>query len=1027
MRRLFTLLTLCCLAISMAWADSESIYVYRNDGDFNYFTVDRLDSVVYSDIDLAGKKCSEAVVQEFWVGGKATRIPLAAIDSIQFVSPEENKRLVDPVRYKHADADATFSPNILIDYIESIQLASLDTTTWMAHLVFTDKVPELYKGAILYIPDEEQIAYTLRVLEAYQQGNEADVHVVPVGPEELIFNTRIVVGKVSELDEAAHALRSPSSRRKIKVDETWRVHFMGGGLSHTFDNGVTAGIESYAWDSYLNLIMDFSVVEFSWKGVECAVVHYAQADFKGDAQAECSLGFLPKSGPKKEKALTWLKVPSFHFAIPIIGPISIPVAVSPSLKAKIGAELKAGDMKAHQPFKVSGDLTAGFKYKRGELPKAYGERHFKLKPLEPTIEHTDELSFTAFISPLYLDFEITFCGFSMAGINVNFGPKLEYNARGATIDGQSYFQQKLEARIDLEGSIFEKYTDKDGAALISAPTLSLVKKVLWSEPKVLIDIDSVRHDFMVRKARLKRTMEMKAETIESTDDTQPKPVKSPNQNKVEVHTKSKIRKPNTATSFDEQGYAEWANEYQIVNPKTGTFKPIFENPAPTCLPTKQVIVVHDPETGEVIDQKEITPITAIKNFDIELLDVDNSEEGETYDTIRSVIKVRNYGEYVEEDATLIHHYKHGWDEPWHYEVKHTHGVHQNGVGTTHLTGYEYVPEGDGCVKKSVDITYPKLMGLGELYVRQPCNLLDLYLPPAERSPLMSAAEMMDALRWMQDEGILPKEKYSFSDGEYRGVECTSYCEEEDPGNVFNYWLNIILSNKQTAESGRYIATDTQSLIILPDTIDGEPQGEPIVVIASGGKSTNFGDGNVPESHVTANDTPNYPAGTGNGDDDPDPGKPDNSLGTEEWTETWKPGIYELTDEEEGETVMIAVSTDGWTYYIPNTNDHEGDNLREFDDLDYDYSDYTFRMPCGFMWCDRASTTYYYVENPSNGQGEVKEFHFSNRAAMCELMAEGGFGFVKLMLGYLKPEYMTRVAEAGDHNATYNTIVNRYSR
>ena len=101
--------------------------------------------------------------------------------------------------------------------------------------------------------------------------------------------------------------------------------------------------------------------------------------------------------------------------------------------------------------------------------------------------------------------------------------------------------------------------------------------------------------------------------------------------------------------------------------------------------------------------------------------------------------------------------------------------------------------------------------------------------------------------------------------------------------------------------------------------------------------------------------------------------------------------------------------------------------KDFDDVDYNYSGYTFKMPCGFKWCDRGSTTYYYVENPDTGEGETKEFHFTDRAAMCNILAEHGFADVKMLLSYFNPQFMTRVDDAGTHQETYDKIIKRYKK
>ncbi len=66
----------------------ETFYIYRNDGQFNALFNDEVDSIIYSKIALDSTLCDEYVVQEVYTADSLYRIPLAAIDSVGFVTPE---------------------------------------------------------------------------------------------------------------------------------------------------------------------------------------------------------------------------------------------------------------------------------------------------------------------------------------------------------------------------------------------------------------------------------------------------------------------------------------------------------------------------------------------------------------------------------------------------------------------------------------------------------------------------------------------------------------------------------------------------------------------------------------------------------------------------------------------------------------------------------------------------------------------------------------------------------------------------
>lgn len=69
-------------------AVQDALYIYRNDGGFNALFFDTIDRFEYSKIDTLGVEHDEYVVQEVYALDTLFRIPLSAIDSISFVTPE---------------------------------------------------------------------------------------------------------------------------------------------------------------------------------------------------------------------------------------------------------------------------------------------------------------------------------------------------------------------------------------------------------------------------------------------------------------------------------------------------------------------------------------------------------------------------------------------------------------------------------------------------------------------------------------------------------------------------------------------------------------------------------------------------------------------------------------------------------------------------------------------------------------------------------------------------------------------------
>lgn len=73
-------------ASSGAGSIGEAFYIYRNDGEFNAFFRDEVDSIAYSDYDIDSIRHTNFVVQDVFTEDSIYRIPLAAIDSVGFVT-----------------------------------------------------------------------------------------------------------------------------------------------------------------------------------------------------------------------------------------------------------------------------------------------------------------------------------------------------------------------------------------------------------------------------------------------------------------------------------------------------------------------------------------------------------------------------------------------------------------------------------------------------------------------------------------------------------------------------------------------------------------------------------------------------------------------------------------------------------------------------------------------------------------------------------------------------------------------------
>lgn len=85
---LTALLSIFSAQTSQAQVTQDALYIYRNDGGFNGFYYADIERIEYSKIDTLGVEQADYVVQEIYALDTLYRIPISAIDSVTFVTPE---------------------------------------------------------------------------------------------------------------------------------------------------------------------------------------------------------------------------------------------------------------------------------------------------------------------------------------------------------------------------------------------------------------------------------------------------------------------------------------------------------------------------------------------------------------------------------------------------------------------------------------------------------------------------------------------------------------------------------------------------------------------------------------------------------------------------------------------------------------------------------------------------------------------------------------------------------------------------
>lgn len=174
--------------------NQRAIYIFRNDGDFNAFLNIDVDSITFSRIDLNGHEHSNVVVKEIWTPDSLYRIPLAAIDSINFNAP-------DPV-FK---SDLFHITEDHIPYVVDTAGLSIDFNTSIPTSMLPDigqvMISDVYEG-----PFENGFAG--RVTQIYDTDGVLRVQCETVSLED-IYDQLIYVGKTVTYNEEESPSGSP--------------------------------------------------------------------------------------------------------------------------------------------------------------------------------------------------------------------------------------------------------------------------------------------------------------------------------------------------------------------------------------------------------------------------------------------------------------------------------------------------------------------------------------------------------------------------------------------------------------------------------------------------------------------------------------------------------------------------------------------------------------------------------------------------------------------------------------------------
>ena len=313
MKTRYTLLYILTLLLSVfsvqtanAQTVQDALYIFRNDGQFNAFFFGDINRIEYSKIDTLGVEQDDYVVQEVYALDTLYRIPLNAIDSIAFVTPEK-KYKADVFRPDKSIADYI----VASDSINWIRLASNTPSTMIPKVGDKLFIEEESK----YIPD----GFVGLVTSVDQATNGYTIMTSELSPTD-VFERLIV--------KAAGATPLPdNARRRGLFDGTEMSYTQEEPIELPTMSGSIAFQESYV------LTPDGGPVDISVDGTGALTYSYTpRVQFRAFLFIDPALGIQYDQNVVFQNTTSW----DLSFTGSMTGNVDIPLK---------GIDKKVGDMK----------------------------------------------------------------------------------------------------------------------------------------------------------------------------------------------------------------------------------------------------------------------------------------------------------------------------------------------------------------------------------------------------------------------------------------------------------------------------------------------------------------------------------------------------------------------------------------------------------------------------------------------------------------------------------------------------------
>ena len=496
MKKLHLIILFVSVAMSsLAQTVGEAFYIYRNDGEFNAFFRDEVDSIAYSNYDTDSIYFDEAVMQVVYTQDSIYRIPLAAIDSV------------------------TFNVNDIVisqDYIpiseDDYSIITADAEKGEFLLAFNGTMPQLQAGNVMTIIGDT-VAYVVRVEEATIKGKELAIKSSIGDLGDIITNGSFTLSTEAQTATARLATKDDphifypvevsyydgnnqkkTIRKSIKRDIEFSKRLYNYTIDysgHEFFSNEYAKL--YLESCRLDVNLDL-VIRCNFNNAREAVGKYHKGELaiqkaviRGNAMSDFMLRFDAQGSKEEEIPETMLKT---NIHKPIVAKFivaGVPVFVVMNTQLLTSGKYECfGNFSAYAGFATSTTLEAGVSWSQASGIKPYASFDFSFDIHKPTIKGEAHLYEKVSVFP-----RITF---SLYGL---YGPSFDIKPYLKSTQDLGFFDQLGTNKGDYYGAKIDLYGGYDAAVGLSymafmgnkpflkSPSWNVVDKHLYEGPHAI--------------------------------------------------------------------------------------------------------------------------------------------------------------------------------------------------------------------------------------------------------------------------------------------------------------------------------------------------------------------------------------------------------------------------------------------------------------------------------------------------------------------------------------------------------------